>query len=382
MTEVYGMAASLGERLRQRREDRGITLRTIADETKIKLSLLEGLERDDISHWPAGIFTRAYLRAYAHAIHLDPDVVVREFLEIHPEPVDDQAGSTATAEDAARRGGAPQTRLRQIVGSAFESLLRRAQAGDEQIQAPSLSEDVPTGPRPLLVAPSVAPSAAMPSAATPSAAAPSAATVSTPAAVSSPPPVPDVAATRVEPKPEAAEVDFLAVAKLCTHLGRVQNAGEVQPLLKQAAGILGATGLIVWVWDGVSEGLRPALTHGYSRRVLGQLRPVGRDEDNATAAAFRSARASVIKGSDRNNGALVLPLMIPAGCAGVLAIELHNGTEQVKSIRAAATMFAALLAQLVGSSPAEEATQQSESSTPDLKRELTGSPYNPLPVSG
>jgi hypothetical protein len=207
-------------------------------------------------------------------------------------------------------------------------------------------------------------------------------TASTPGV--SPPafPVPAVAATRVEPKPLAPEVDFLAVAKLCTQLGRVQNAGEVQPLLKQSAGILGATGLIVWVWDGVSEGLRPALTHGYSRRVLGQLRPVGRDEDNATAAAFRSARASVIKGSDRNNGALVLPLMIPAGCAGVLAIELRNGTEQKKSIRAAATMIAALLAQLVGSSSAEDAAQQSEAHAQDEKRELTGSPYNPLPVSG
>ena len=48
------MPASLGERLRQRREDQGIALRTIADETKIKLSLLErqraqtlNLEADD-----------------------------------------------------------------------------------------------------------------------------------------------------------------------------------------------------------------------------------------------------------------------------------------------------------------------------------------------
>jgi cytoskeleton protein RodZ len=71
------MPESLGARLRQQREDRKIALATIAEQTKIKLSLLEALERDDVSHWPAGIFRRAFIRAYAHAIGLDPDVVIR-----------------------------------------------------------------------------------------------------------------------------------------------------------------------------------------------------------------------------------------------------------------------------------------------------------------
>ena len=62
------MPESLGARLRQRREREQIALTTIAEQTKIKLSLLEGLERDDVSHWPAGIFRRAFIRAYAHAI--------------------------------------------------------------------------------------------------------------------------------------------------------------------------------------------------------------------------------------------------------------------------------------------------------------------------
>jgi len=81
------MPESFGARVRRHREARDISLKTIADQTKIKLSLLEGLERDDISHWPAGIFRKAYVRAYAHAIGLDPDGVVREFLLVHPEPV-------------------------------------------------------------------------------------------------------------------------------------------------------------------------------------------------------------------------------------------------------------------------------------------------------
>jgi transcriptional regulator with XRE-family HTH domain len=79
------MPESFGARLRRRREQRQITLSTIAEKTKIKVALLDALERDDVSRWPVGIFGRAFLRAYAEAIGLDPEAVVREFLRLHPE---------------------------------------------------------------------------------------------------------------------------------------------------------------------------------------------------------------------------------------------------------------------------------------------------------
>ena len=53
------MLESFGARLRRRRDEHGIALVTIAEQTKIKVSLLEALERDDVSHWPSGIFRRA-----------------------------------------------------------------------------------------------------------------------------------------------------------------------------------------------------------------------------------------------------------------------------------------------------------------------------------
>src|SRR5687767_246058 len=58
LAEVCRMTDSFGARLRQRREQQDIALLTIAEQTKIKLSLLEALERDDVSQWPAGIFRR------------------------------------------------------------------------------------------------------------------------------------------------------------------------------------------------------------------------------------------------------------------------------------------------------------------------------------
>lgn len=65
--------------MRRERERRQIGLDAISESTKISTSLLEGLERDDISRWPPGIFRRSFVRSYAEAVGLDPDSVVREF---------------------------------------------------------------------------------------------------------------------------------------------------------------------------------------------------------------------------------------------------------------------------------------------------------------
>ena len=112
--------------------------------------------------------------------------------------------------------------------------------------------------------------------------------------------------------------------------------------------ILDATGVIVWLWDPIATELRPALTHGYSDRVVAQLPRVERETNNATAAAFRAERTCVVRGDDVDNGALAIPLMGPGGCFGVLATELAERREEKESVRAYATIFAAQLATLIG----------------------------------
>ena len=139
------MPDSFGARLRQRREERQIALTSIADDTKIKLTLLEALERDDVSHWPSGIFRRAYIKAYAHMIGLDPDEVAREFLEVHPEPAEVAAAAAlAAAEEAARKAGPPPTRLRNIVDSALGSLVRLRRTSGVEDSTPPAPCQVPT----------------------------------------------------------------------------------------------------------------------------------------------------------------------------------------------------------------------------------------------
>lgn len=76
-------STTLGAYLRRERERRGLALRTISESTKVSVPLLEGLEADDISRWPGGIFRRAFVRSYAECVGLDPDDVFRRFEKQH-----------------------------------------------------------------------------------------------------------------------------------------------------------------------------------------------------------------------------------------------------------------------------------------------------------
>jgi transcriptional regulator with XRE-family HTH domain len=77
----------LGARLRAERERRKIALEHVAANTKISIGLLRDLERDELSRWPTGIFRRAFVRAYAQAIGIDPDETLEHFLLVYPDPV-------------------------------------------------------------------------------------------------------------------------------------------------------------------------------------------------------------------------------------------------------------------------------------------------------
>ena len=72
--------SELGARLKQARVARGVSLREIEASTKISVAALEALERGDYSRLPGGIFNRAFVRAYALAVGVDPDDTVHEFL--------------------------------------------------------------------------------------------------------------------------------------------------------------------------------------------------------------------------------------------------------------------------------------------------------------
>ena len=75
---------TFGPRLRAERERRGISLDTIAAVTNVSADLWDGLERNDVSRWPSGIFARSFVRDYARAIGLDEAEVVNDFCRLFP----------------------------------------------------------------------------------------------------------------------------------------------------------------------------------------------------------------------------------------------------------------------------------------------------------
>src|SRR5262249_24388248 len=73
-----------GSKLREARERKGVSLREIANATKISIRALEALERNDLSHLPGGIFSRSFVRAYAAEAGLSPDETVDDFVRQFP----------------------------------------------------------------------------------------------------------------------------------------------------------------------------------------------------------------------------------------------------------------------------------------------------------
>jgi transcriptional regulator with XRE-family HTH domain len=281
------MPESFGARLRQQREKHGIALEALAKQTRIKESLLEALERDDLSQWPSGFYRRAFFRAYAAAIQLNPDDAFREFQEVYPEPPAEDVLTAMAATLGRAEGSARTAALRTAVESAFTSLARL--------------RSTPTG--------------------------------------EPPPPAPA--------KPAPPHVDLAELATLCVEFGCVRTAEAVDTLLERAARVLRAAGLIVWTWDPRELKLHAALVYGYPPRIVAQLPAVRRADNNATAEAFRTVGTRVLNDTAAGKCALAIPMRTTSGCVGVFAVELEPGVEADESRVAVATVLAAQVAPIV-----------------------------------
>lgn len=100
-------ARQFGSSLRRHRERQNITLKGVEARTKISASLLAGLEKGDCSRWPAGIYSRSWVRAYAQVIGLDPETTVAQFAECFAET----AFPDASARSESARDGHDSLRL-------------------------------------------------------------------------------------------------------------------------------------------------------------------------------------------------------------------------------------------------------------------------------
>lgn len=84
--------AAFGDWLRRQREMREISLRDIADRTKISLRYLQAMEDDRFDLLPAPIFAKGFLREYARYVGLSPDEVVNHYLSVHQQGATQEEG--------------------------------------------------------------------------------------------------------------------------------------------------------------------------------------------------------------------------------------------------------------------------------------------------
>jgi transcriptional regulator with XRE-family HTH domain len=72
-------------RLRLAREEKGLSLRQVAEATKLSVRAIESLERGSLADLPDGIYRRSIVRAVAREVGLNPDQLLTEFAALQPD---------------------------------------------------------------------------------------------------------------------------------------------------------------------------------------------------------------------------------------------------------------------------------------------------------
>ena len=98
---------SIGEALAGARGRAGLTIAEVSRRTRIRETIITGIERDDYSACGGDFYARGNIRSIAHVVGADPEPLVGEYDEVHRAPGALSAVSldelVATAQASARR---------------------------------------------------------------------------------------------------------------------------------------------------------------------------------------------------------------------------------------------------------------------------------------
>ncbi|MFD1735887.1 helix-turn-helix domain-containing protein [Bacillus salitolerans] len=81
--------AELGQRLKQAREDKNLTLEELQAITKIQKRYLQNIEENNYSSLPGVFYARAFVKQYAEAVGLNPEIIFEEFKDEIPSTQSD-----------------------------------------------------------------------------------------------------------------------------------------------------------------------------------------------------------------------------------------------------------------------------------------------------
>lgn len=79
------MSLTLGEKLRQAREARGISISEVAEQTRISALYLEAIENDDYRTLPGGIFNKGFLKSFAKFVGVDEQEALQDYSRLLAE---------------------------------------------------------------------------------------------------------------------------------------------------------------------------------------------------------------------------------------------------------------------------------------------------------
>lgn len=94
------MAETLGEKLRAAREERGISISEVAEQTRIAPMYIECIENDNYKPLPGGIFNKGFVKSYARFIGYDEQTALQEYGQI--------AGQIEASQDERLRSYRPE----------------------------------------------------------------------------------------------------------------------------------------------------------------------------------------------------------------------------------------------------------------------------------
>jgi hypothetical protein len=173
-----------------------------------------------------------------------------------------------------------------------------------------------------------------------------------PSLATTPPPPPPVVVQQVVPMgPTVPTSAVNEVAEICSDLSTLSDIGALSGALGRVAGLLDATGVIVWLATNDGAALAPVASHGFDQKLVSRIGRIPRDSANLTAAAFRENVARVSEPTATAPAALAVALCSPSGTVGVLSVELKSNVAADEGRVALATIFAAQLATLAAPLP-------------------------------
>ncbi|MGI5168325.1 helix-turn-helix domain-containing protein [Spirillospora sp. CA-253888] len=169
---------SIGETLTTERERAGLTVTQVSLQTRIRESVIRGIEQDDFTACGGNFYARGHIRSISRVIGIDPEPLVREYDETHggaPQPVSVNTAFEPEQPVSFRERRSPNWSAAMAVALALVAvyaIVQVATGGPAEQRTAQKVADSPTQPVRPATTPAPAPTTAQPQRKEPVAAAP------------------------------------------------------------------------------------------------------------------------------------------------------------------------------------------------------------------